>query len=596
VTAGLLVALAGCDTVPDLYAGPPVPPAPPLPIPGRVRVVPRPEGRFAVDRAVFPEKERSAIQAVALGDCNGDGALDVVTLGKMARINLYVGRGGGAFEPIVSGLPTTRNYRVGTFVDLDRDGLDDLVLGDSDVAWFRGDGTCHFGPTLTIAAAEEEFAAQVLATDVNLDGLTDLSIVLRNARSAPHRLLVARGDGSFEGLAPPPTPYDPAFRTGPDFFGFGMYYDDLDGDGALDLFGMLDQRQGWFAWGTQPGGLTTRRDEPLTALFASVDPMSLSPLDFDRDGRIDWFVSGINSHSLLLWHQGGRDLRDAGDRAGVGGIGNDFAWGSYSFDADLDGWSDLLVLREGQTPGPNIPPPTGPTDLFLNRRDGTFAAADASVVDLQLRAKSLACGPSSPRGEVVCFALDLGGPVMLVNGLRPRGRQALVRLRGTVSAPDATGARVSIDGATPPQVYVVSGQAPHGGEHARTLQVALGDRDVARVTVRWPSGLVQPGVEVRADAVTTIAEPAAVTLVRRVLPADGAATTEVVVDPGVVGATCVGLSMTGVGTWADRATVEAGGRVRRVLRAPTVPGEARLIVTLDGKALRVRPRVLFTRP
>jgi hypothetical protein len=32
-----------------------------------------------------------------------------------------------------------------------------------------------------------------------------------------------------------------------------------------------------------------------------------------------------------------------------------------------------------------------------------------------------------------------------------------------------------------------------------------------------------------------------------------------------------------------------------VIRAPSSPGEARVAVTLDGVALRVRPRVVFTR-
>ena len=43
------------------------------------------------------------------------------------------------------------------------------------------------------------------------------------------------------------------------------------------------------------------------------------------------------------------------------------------------------------------------------------------------------------------------------------------------------------------------------------------------------------------------------------------------------------------------ATTDGEGTIHRVIRAPTAPGEGRVVVTVDGRALRVRPRVLFAR-
>ena len=586
-----LVALCavGCE---GLFDDEPRLPAVPWPPPSAdVRVEPRPEGRFSVAREVFSAENRRRVISVALGDCDGDGLLDALTFGPQADLSVYLGRGGGRFE-LATVQVAQISGRAGTLVDLDGDGRDDLVAASEAVVALPNLGGCRFGPPRQLAPAAKDFALQMLATDANLDGLTDFSIVPRQAARAPQRLLLARGDGTFDDRSPPPTPYDPSRRLGPHYFPFGVYYDDVDGDGAQDTFALVDQWQSWFSWGARDGG--ARRDETVTAVLARVDPMSLSPLDFDRDGRVDWFVSGVLSRSLLLWHFGGRDLREAAARAGVDGAGGDFAWGSYSFDADLDGWADVLVRRVGvDPPHPQAPAP-GPTELFLNRHDGTFAAAGDAVLDLSARGKTLSCGPSSPRGEVVCFAFEPdAGPVLLVNGLRPRGRQGLLRLRGTVSSPDATGARVSVEGSVRPQLWVYGGQCPYGAEHARVLQLPLGASEAARVTIRWPSGVVQRGVEVRADAVTTASEPAVLTVSPRVLPADGRATAEVVVDPRAAGASRVALALEGPAVWAGEARTDAAGRLHRTLRAPATPGEARVSVSLDGTALRVRPRVIF---
>ena len=66
-----------------------------------------------------------------------------------------------------------------------------------------------------------------------------------------------------------------------------------------------------------------------------------------------------------------------------------------------------------------------------------------------------------------------------------------MRLRGTVSSPDASGAHVALDGARPPLVVMAGGQSPTLGEHDRGVILALGAATTASVTVTWPSGIVQ---------------------------------------------------------------------------------------------------------
>ena len=188
---------------------------------------------------------------------------------------------------------------------------------------------------------------------------------------------------------------------------------------------------------------------------------------------------------------------------------------------------------------------------------------------------------------------DDAAPLLLVNGIEPQGNMALLRLRGTVSALDATGARVSVDGASPPMVFAYGGQGPYAAEHARSLQIPLGAERAATVTVRWPSGIVQRGVSVSAGRSNEIVEPDALTLSARVVSADGRSTVEVTARPRALGAETARIELTGAGRWEAEATTDAQG-VRRVLVAPTQPGEARVTVSFDGNSLRIRPRVIFS--
>lgn len=573
----------------DLNDRPPATCSTPALGPRQPRAEPTPEGRFAITRDLL---SMGLVQTVALSDCNDDGLTDLAVIsGGLAEVRVFAGREGDRFELVPDALPRTF-ANAGALADLDGDRRDELILGSNVVSVLRGEGGCHFSSGVTVSAESTEFARQVLVTDANLDGRADLSVTQNRAVSASHRLLLGRGDGTFDEFTPRAMHFEYQSHD-PIFTGFSMFYEDVDGDGAMDLFALVDSGQGWFSWGVQPGEIEQSRDDCLGRLLANADAMGVAPIDFDRDGTMDWFITGVASRSRLLRPTGAHTVLDVARIAGVEGVGVDFAWGVYSFDADLDGWSDLIVQREGSSNGGDAPVDPGPVDLFLNRHDGTFASVGASVVGLSLRARGLSCGPLSPAGVVGCFAIpDDGGPVFMVNGLRARGRQALVRLRGTVSAFDATGARVSLDGASPPLVIAYTGQSSFGAEHMRVAQVPLGSSETATVTVRWPSGIEQRGVPVTAGRINEIVEPEAVTLSRRVVSADGVSTVEVSVDPTALGGGAVRIERTGGGAWVGDSAVD-GARTRRVLCAPSQPGEARIAVSVGGRAMRVRPRVIF---
>lgn len=535
-----------------------------------------PPGRVVVDR----EARGAHVAFVAVGDCSGDGRPDVIN-----GSYLFVTRPDGGFDARRLGAPVPPSATAATLADLDGDGVGDLVTAGPAVTWLRGRGGCEFEAGVELAGPTEGQATQVLAADADLDGLTDLAVSYAEREASPMALLTARGDGRFVDRTPA---FARRGRAAP-YLGYGAFFDDVDGDGALDLFVIADFDQGWLGWGRRSDEPAFDRDARLAGVFAEAHPMSLCPLDYDRDGRVDYFISGVTDTNLLLRATGRRDIAPSPE-APLSARSTDFAWGCAALDADLDGWGDLLVLSlHGNDGSP------APAALYLNRGGAGFGCAAPRVLDVTSGAQRLACADFALRGQPDCLASDrsAGALVVLRDRLEPRGNWAGLRLRGTVSAPEASGARVRLEGAAPPLVAVAGGQSPIGGEHDRGVVLALGSRDRADVTVTWPSGLRQVLRDVPAGRYTTVVEPRALAVEPRVAPADGSARVEVVVDLAAAGAREASIGCSGACAWAGEATRDGAGRLRRWLVAPTAPGSARVEVALDGVPMAVRPRVRF---
>jgi hypothetical protein len=536
----------------------------------------------AVGRVTVTVEPRGAQSAfVAVGDCSGDGRPDIIN-----GTHLFVAQSDGTFaaSQLTASIPSSAG--AATLVDLDDDGVADLVTAGPGVAWLRGEGGCRFAAPVALAPPTPGRASQVLVTDADLDGLTDIAVSYTERSASPVVLLTAWGDGRFVDRTPAFAPRS----AGAPYMGYGTFFDDADGDGARDLFVVADFDHGWMGWGRRSDEPAFDRDARLTAAFAESHPMSLCPLDHDRDGRIDYFISGVTDANLLLRATGRRDLASSPGAAPIAPRPTDYAWGCAAFDADLDGWSDLMVASlTGESGGP------APVTLYLNQRDGTFACASAAVLDATVNSQRLVCADFALEGRPACVASDgvTLALVILRDEIAPRGNWVGLRLRGTVSSPDASGARVSLDGAAPPLVVIAGGQSPIGGEHERAVRLAVGAQTSADVTIHWPSGLRQVVRSLRAGQYTSVDEPRAVTVAPRVAPADGASRVEVVVDAAAAGARGAAIDCEGACAWAGPASADAAGRLHRWLQAPSAPGSARVVVSLDGVALTVRPRVRF---
>ena len=284
-------------------------------------------------------KRMHLVVAGTVADFTGDGYLDLVVQAKRAigeplHVYLITGSGGakafsGAprklFEP-AGEMRTVRAFAVG---DYDRDGDLDLYFGQYRGAYSRGRMPVPFDDA---------------------------------DNSGPAYLLRNEGGGRFVDAtgAAGLTKYRQRYTHSASFV-------DLDADGDLDLLTANDYA-GVDLW-LNDGGRFSLGNDRIDARHGFGMSHALS--DFDADGRLDVFVTGMNSTTVRRLNQMGLKREDAadhvarrtamtyGNRLLLGGADGrlthaphardvaaaGWAWGSTAPDWNLDGRPDLFVVN-----------------------------------------------------------------------------------------------------------------------------------------------------------------------------------------------------------------------------------------------------------
>jgi hypothetical protein len=177
--------------------------------------------------------------AVAVGDANNDGHLDVATANTNISnegISLLLGDGtGGLGEAVLLpvGSGTNHSPQGVAFTDVTGDGNADIITANlisSDLSLLAGDGSGNFAAAVSLPT--DLGPVVVAAGDVNGDGVVDL--VTANQTAQTSSVLLGDGSGGFGpsanyALYPPEVIID--YMPWP----WGMTLADINGDGMLDI-------------------------------------------------------------------------------------------------------------------------------------------------------------------------------------------------------------------------------------------------------------------------------------------------------------------------------------------------------------------------
>jgi hypothetical protein len=243
--------------------------------------------------------------SLAVGDFNGDGKLDlaVVNFGDNT-VSILLGNGDGTFTPAstptVSVAEDPRAVAVG---DFNGDGKLDLAVvnqcgndpycgspGTVSILLGNGDGTFTAAPSPNVSP----YASWIAVGDFNGDGKLDLAVTSWNNNTM--YILLGNGNGTFTPASGSPI----TVSFAPESVAVG----DFNGDGKLDL--AVANECGSDPTCSSPGNvaiLLGNGDGTFTAApspSVGLVPLSLAVGDFNGDGRLDVASANYDSNTVSI--------------------------------------------------------------------------------------------------------------------------------------------------------------------------------------------------------------------------------------------------------------------------------------------------------
>ena len=467
----------------------------------------------------------------AAGDFDNDGRVDIFVTRLDAPDILYRNKGDGTFEDVSTAAGFTANLQTNgpAWGDIDNDGDLDLYVtagGDTRFYLYINDGSGHFTEQAVSRGADvggvSRYGQSVSFGDYDRDGYLDIhtndwgnDISVSTSRLL--RNLGAASPGHFEDVTAVAgiDVYRPSLfhngATDSKAYRFSSTFTDLDRDGYPDLAIAGDFTTSQVFWNNGDGTFT---DGTLAAgVGTGEDSMGLTIGDFDGDGLLDMFETNlvnvpgeIDDHSgnRLFRNNGDRTFSDQTDAAGVRDSG--WSWGTTFLDHDNDGDLDLALTN-------GWPFEVGQSHLYQNDNGLFTNISDASgITDVQMGRGLLSLDYDSD-GDLDIFITNNGQqPILYRNDGGNDNDWLQIKTEGTVSNRDGIGAFITVD----PDISV------HGDEIIREINagsnflsqneftahfgLGLDSETLDRITVVWPSGIVQVLTDVTTNQIITLVE------------------------------------------------------------------------------------------
>ena len=476
----------------------------------------------------------------AFFDYDGDGDLDLFLvngsrLGYDASRSLsnalFRNDGDGRFREVTgpAGLESY-GWGQGAFaVDHDNDGDLDLLVTRFGPNLFyrnRGDGTFE-EVAEEVGLDDPQWGTGAAFGDLDQDGIADLVVV----NYVDFRLEETPGPGEapfcfFLGIpvmcGPNGLPPAPAllYRGLPDgrfvrlegraigagrYFGLGVVFGDLDGDGDLDVYVANDQTPNNFFRNDGGADGFEFTDVGLSAGLAYNEDgraqagMGVDLGDYDNDGRLDIVVTNFShDYNTIYRAAGGGWFLDESFAAGVAEPSYPYlGWGAGFRDLDRDGWLDLVVLNGHVYPEVE----GGVTEseyaqrglVFRNRADGAFHEVPPTALGVPRVYRGAAFADYDDDGDPDLLATVMNGaPALFRNDTGTGFAWAGFRLVGRASPRDGVGTRLVLTAGDVTRMREARAAGSYLASSDPRVFFGLGaDPGPFRARVRWLSGCDQ---------------------------------------------------------------------------------------------------------
>ena len=411
--------------------------------------------------------------AIAAADYDADGDIDVYVVGGDSQHNhFYQNNGDGSFREVASdiGLAIVHRGSGPAFGDVDSDGDLDLFIG-------AVDGDRHYlmenrNGTFVDATAESGIVLHAANTvsstffDYDGDGFLDLFLAHWGTARAPladtETVWRNRGDGTFTS-ASLATGVAASLAPGGADWSLAPTLADIDGDGDGDL---LMTGDGGTSLVMRNNGNGTFTDITDRSALADEAAHGAAVGDFDGDGDLDWFVSGIHDPASgrvgnrLYRNAGGGVFEDAtpGSNLADGGWG----WGACAADFDNDGFLDIVHASGwGQVQGKDY---SGEATRFFHNAGafgtGVFGerGVELGLGDIR-QGRGVACFDADGDGDIDLAVVGNGADHLALyrNDMENDNHHLGIRLVGAGLNHFGIGVRVTVTAAGRRQVRQVGG-------------------------------------------------------------------------------------------------------------------------------------------
>jgi enediyne biosynthesis protein E4 len=439
---------------------------------------------------------------VAVGDYDNDGWPDIY-VANFGKNRLYHNNHDGTFTDVAEKAGVTLGgwSASPTWGDYDRDGLLDLFVP----------GYVKYDPDHPPIAGENGIPPGFC----KFRGI-DVMCGPRGLKGEGDYLFHNNGDGTFTDVS-----VKAGVSDSNGYYGFASVFVDVDDDGWLDLAVANDSVPNYLYRNKHDG---TFEDISYISGFALTEDgreqasMGIAVGDYNRDGKVDFYVSAFSDdYNALYRNDGDGNFSDVTYQAGLADPAIPFlGWGTAFLDYDNDGLPDLFVANGHVYPGVDKQD-WGTTwaqrpQLFRNLDGKKFRevppATGSGLADV-LTGRGAAFGDLFNDGHIDIVMNNVDStPALLRNVAKNNNHWISLRLIGGPKSPkDAIGSKVFLTaGGIRQRVDVFSGGS-YGSSSDLRAHFGLGAATrIDKLEIQWPSGFKQEISVSGVDRILTIEE------------------------------------------------------------------------------------------